>query len=1128
MQCSTCDRENRPEARFCDGCGGALDTSCGQCGQSLRPEARFCDACGTPVASASAPAAPEGPARTPRDYTPRHLADKILRSQSALQGERKQVTVMFADVQGSMELAEELGAEAWHRILDRFFEILSEGVHRFEGTVNQYTGDGIMALFGAPIAHEDHAQRACFSALHLHDKLRGYADELRRTKGVSLSTRIGLNSGDVVVGKIGDDLRMDYTAKGHTVGLAQRMESRAASDSTYLTEHTARIVEGFFALRALGAFELKGVRDPTEVFALEGLGELRTRLDRSRARGFSRFVGRAEEVEQLDAALERTLEGRGGVVGVVAEAGVGKSRLCLEFVERCRARGIAVYEAHCPSHGKAIPLLPVFELLRGLFGLQEGDSEQFAREKITGRLMLLDRSFEPLLPLAFDFLGVGDPAAPLGPLDAAVRQRQLLALVRQLVQARSAREPAVLLLDDAHWIDPSSEVFLEALVDTVPGTRTLLLLNFRPEFSADWMSRSSYQQLPLHPLGDEATEALLRDLLGEHPSLAPLGPLVRERSSGNPFYVEEIVQNLIESGSLAGERGAFELIGAVGNVEVPSTVHAILGARIDRLPEREKHLLQTAAAIGRRFGESLLRCVAELPDADFDEAIRALSHAEFIHEEVLYPEVEYAFRHPLTHEVAERSQLADRRCDVHAAVARELERMHQGASDERAALLAHHWDEAGDAARAAQWHARAAEWIAGGNPPEASRHWYRVRELSDQIDDDALAAELGERSRLMVLEWTWRVGASEQETSALVEEGEAWARSRGDSRALAALYNAYSMPLCLTHGRVDRAREVVEQGLQLVEGGDDRTLEFALELRRYLVAEFAGHVDEMERYLERVHSFSMEEMESATPTLGYDAPSLAIGYPGNAATWRGDFPAALDFYARGLERARSCGSEEVTIWLLANQLECLVCMGELERAVSVGQEALSLAEKTDGLLGIAMGSCYLGRAVALQGEFREARTLTERGTEACLIASRTVLPEGRAVLALCQLGLGEPVRARETALAALEESGNSGLAKGELVALLALARIDAQGDGTAARQSALESLERVEALSKKWGLRHRLPEAFEIRAQLAGSGSPRDALLDQARELYAQMGAPRQVTRLEALRGSSGSSGSSD
>ena len=380
MQCSTCDRENRPEARFCDGCGGALDASCGQCGQSLRPEARFCDACGTPVASASAPAAPEGPARTPRDYTPRHLADKILRSQSALQGERKQVTVMFADVKGSMELAEELGAEAWHLILDRFFEILSEGVHRFEGTVNQYTGDGIMALFGAPIAHEDHAQRACFSALHLHDKLRGYADELRRTRGVSLSTRIGLNSGDVVVGKIGDDLRMDYTAKGHTVGLAQRMESRAASDSTYLTEHTARIVEGFFALRALGAFELKGVRDPTEVFALEGLGELRTRLDRSRARGFSRFVGRAEEIEQLDAALERTLEGRGGVVGVVAEAGVGKSRLCLEFVERCRARGIPVYEAHCPSHGKAIPLLPVFELLRGLFGLQEGDSEQFARE----------------------------------------------------------------------------------------------------------------------------------------------------------------------------------------------------------------------------------------------------------------------------------------------------------------------------------------------------------------------------------------------------------------------------------------------------------------------------------------------------------------------------------------------------------------------------------------------------------------------------------------------------------------------------------------------------------------------------------------------------------------------------
>src|SRR5437773_5403212 len=334
MGCAVCSHENPPRARFCQQCGARLEIRCARCGSELPLSARFCHDCGLPAAD-TAPATPE-----PRVYTPKHLAEKILTSRVALEGERKQVTVLFADVKGSMELAEQLDPEAWHGIMDSFFQLLAAGVHRFEGTVNQYMGDGIMALFGAPVAHEDHARRACYAALHLAGELRRYATELRLRQALSFSVRMGLNSGEVVVGKIGDDLRMDYTALGHTVGLAARMEELAEPGEVFLTEHTAKLVEGMFTLQDLGRMTVKGVKEPVGVYELEGAGRLRTRFDVSRARGLSRFVGRAPEMAALEASLERALAGEGQIVGVVGEPGFGRSRLCHEFAGRCRARGI--------------------------------------------------------------------------------------------------------------------------------------------------------------------------------------------------------------------------------------------------------------------------------------------------------------------------------------------------------------------------------------------------------------------------------------------------------------------------------------------------------------------------------------------------------------------------------------------------------------------------------------------------------------------------------------------------------------------------------------------------------------------------------------------------------------------
>jgi class 3 adenylate cyclase len=433
MKCSGCGHENRDTAKFCEECGAALGRKCASCGADLRAVAKFCDECAAPVTGP----APSG-SKDPRSYTPKHLAEKILTSRSALEGERKQVTILFADVKGSTELASELDPEEWHRIMDRFFQVLAEGVHRFEGTVNEYRGDGIMALFGAPIAHEDHAQRACYAALHLRDALRRYADELRIGKGISFAVRMGLNSGEVVVGKIGDDLRMDYTALGHAANLAARMEQIVEPGRIYLAEATAQLCQGFFALRDVGRHEVKGLSHPVGVFELEGVGRVRTRLDVSRVRGFTKFVGRQSEMAALEAALEQAIAGNAQVVGVVAEPGTGKSRLCYEFVERCRTREIPIYEGHGASHGKAIPLLPVLEFLRSSFGITEHDTPQAARDKIAGRMVLLDVTLADGLPLVFDFLGVPDPERPSPPLGPEARQRQLFDVIRAVSLALAA------------------------------------------------------------------------------------------------------------------------------------------------------------------------------------------------------------------------------------------------------------------------------------------------------------------------------------------------------------------------------------------------------------------------------------------------------------------------------------------------------------------------------------------------------------------------------------------------------------------------------------------------------------------------------------------------------------------
>jgi hypothetical protein len=496
--------------------------------------------------------------------------------------------------------------------MERLFGLLCEGVHRFEGTVDKFTGDGIMALFGAPIAHEDHARRACYAALRLRDSALRYAEELRRSHGIEFAVRLGLNSGEVVVGAIGDDLKLDYTALGHAVNLAQRMESLAEPGKAYVSAATASLVEGYVDLRPVGLKKVKGLAEPVAVFELVKLGRARTALEVAAGKGLSPFGGRNLEMAMLEDALASLRDGEGATIGVIAEPAVGKSRLCHEFSELCQTRGVDVFTAHGLAHSQSVPFAPVLEMLRAQLGVTDEDDIARARRLVAEAVLALDDSLGDALPVLYDFLGVAAPASVPSAVDAEARQRQLFAALDRLHQRRLELGPIVIVAEDLHWFDDASEAFMTRLANDVPGQPLLLLATCRPEYRPPWADSPRYTALALAPLDESASGTLLRALLGNHPSVDGLAEHILGRTGGNPLFIEEVVQGLAEEGYFVGQRGRFELARTVGEVRIPATAQAVLGARIDRLAEREKALVQAASVVGRRFSGPVVGRVSGL------------------------------------------------------------------------------------------------------------------------------------------------------------------------------------------------------------------------------------------------------------------------------------------------------------------------------------------------------------------------------------------------------------------------------------------------------------------------------------------------------------------------------------
>ncbi len=1112
MKCPKCHSDNLADSSFCEECSAPLEAACPSCGAGNRPGAKFCRKCRAALTAAPA-AAPD-----PRAYTPKHLADKILTSRAALEGERKQVTVLFADVKGSMELASQVDPEEWHRILDHFFHILTEGVHRFEGTVNQYTGDGMMALFGAPIAHEDHARRACYAALHVLDGLRPYANELRLRRGLSFSARLGINSGEVVVGKIGDDLRMDYTAQGHTVGLAARMEQIAEPGKAYLTAATAAQIQGYFALADLGEMDVKGVAGAMHVYELQGLGQMRTRLDVSRSRGFSRFVGRRDEMHVLESALARAREGHAQIVGIVGEAGLGKSRLCYEFLERCRAGGLMTYETTGVAHGKAIPFLPVLRLFRAFYGITDQDSAATARERIAGRLLLLDERLRDSLAVNFDFMGVPDPENPAPEMDPEARQRQMFDIVRRVIQARGQKETTITLLEDLHWFDGGSAMFLEPLLDSVVGTRALVLVNFRPEYQAPWMGRSYYHQLPLAPLGPDAIRELLDALLGNDSSIAGLAEAIHARTGGNPFFTEEVVQTLIESGKLQGSKGAYRLVTPVDKLEVPSSVHALLAARIDRLAEREKDVLQTAAVIGREFDEPTLAAVVEEDAPQLREALQTLKDTEFVYEQSLYPVAEYLFKHPLTQEVALASQLQERRRRLHAAVARVIEAAHAHDLDRQAALLAHHWEESGELAQAVRWHGRAAEWAGLSDPVEGLRHWQKVRELGRALPDSDSKEACLRACRVVLAAGSWRLGMTEDDVRAVLEQGRVLARELGRPAAVANLLPGVAAQLGVV-GRAEEALEVAREAAALVDDTFGPAEIIAVDVATSYWGLTAGRILESLAVLDRIVERTEGDPQIGREIVGFSPLVWAEQVGAIALAQAGRFHEYRPRGGRAIRLAREHTLQENLGWALGMQSS----VAYLERATSGVTDLLRAAAQAIEIAG-AVGSRYsqivasanLATASLLNGDYAacEDRLLDclatgrESGTGldwhgqmlATLADARLARGNGEGAIAAAREGI------------AVADAGGAWFQAAQARAAL----VDALVWTGAPEDAVAPVIAEARELVRKSGGDSLLPRLREAEARMAGR-SDRTALaagLRDAAAMYRAMGAPDPAARL--------------
>ncbi len=997
MNCSRCQAENRPDRRFCGACGASLGMACPACGFSNEPDEKFCGGCGKPLSIAGPTAEPEF--ASSRSYAPEQLVEKILTSRSALEGERKQVTVLFCDIVNSTPLAERLGPEGMHVLLDRFFELALGEVHRYEGTVNTFLGDGFMALFGAPLAHEDHARRAVLAALGIQRALRDRGAGFGLPPGEELSLRMGVNTGLVVVGTIGDNLRMDYTAVGDTVHLAARLEQLAEPGAILVSGVTAHQVRGYVRLESVGPLHAKGIAEPVPAYKVLGLGPRRSPLEGLGERPLAEFVGRERDLADLHELLAQVAGGQGQVVGIVGEPGVGKSRVIYEFRQSLAGRHVTYVEGRCLSYGSNIPYLPVVDQLRNNCGISDADSPGLIADKVHFALQEVGLDPEEGAPYLLHLLGLKEGTERIDALTAEAIKGRIFETLQQISLRGSRRRPLIFVVEDLHWIDKTSEEYFTSLVESLAGTSILLLTTYRPGYRPPWIEKSYASQLALRPLSLADSLSLLHSVVQRQRLPDALGRTILERAEGNPFFLEELTRAVVEDGEHA-ER-----------LELPDTVQAVLMARIDRLPDEPKRLLQTASVLGREFSSRLLGVIWEGPSS-LEPHLRELKRLEFLYEQTSGEEPVYVFKHALTQEVAYASLLTPHRQALHAAAGRALEELYADRLEVVYDRLAYHYSKAAETAKAVEYLTRFAEKAAGIDAhaeavtalEEARAHAEelpgeeRDRRLIDLVVRRAHSLHfLGRRQEIVELLLQHRDRLERLKEPALAGQYHFWlgfahawlghraeaaqslrrsleeATRAGDEALMGRVHRALALE-CLYSGRpLDEAVAHGRQAVALLERTEDlfwfSQALFALSYSCYFTGDFELALEVAAR---------LDAVGETTGSRRAQANAATMAALSHAT--RGDWAAGIDACRRALEISPDAFE---TAYILACLGKAHAEGGDAAQAIPVLEQAVKLADQVRSRQWRAWFRTWLGEAYLLGGQMDKAQEVVGQTLEAC-------------------------------------------------------------------------------------------------------------------------------------------------
>jgi class 3 adenylate cyclase/tetratricopeptide (TPR) repeat protein len=913
-------------------------------------------------------------------YIPKYLVEKI-RGSASLTDERKQVTVLFADIKGSLELIGDRDPEDASKILDAVLQLMIAAVHRYEGTINRVMGDGVMAIFGAPLALENHAARACYAALLMQETIKEFSDEARRTQGFYVQVRIGINSGEVIVRSIRSDLQMDYAAVGEATHLAARMEQIATPGSILITAEVVRLTEGYIEVKPLGRIPVKGARMPVEVFELVGVGVTRSRLQAAAARGLTRFVGRATEVKTLLDAMSSANDGHGQVVAIMGEAGVGKSRLIYELIHSTCTHGWLVMECDSISHGRAVPYFSMSDLLKNHFKIAARDDALTIREKVAGKLLTLDESLRDAIAPLINILEVLPADHAFHRLELIQRRDQTVLAIKRLVLAESRQQPVVIVFEDLQAYDSASLEVLNSLVDGLSESRILLIASNRPEYRDDWPSRAHIRKLQLDPLPRDSVNELLHALLGTDASLAGLKRLLSERTEGNPFFIEEMVKKLIETQVLGGERGRHYLAQPISNIQVPPMVQDVIASRIDRLPPQEKRLIREAAVIGKDVSFDLLRMIADISETDLRGQLFRLQTAEFLYETQLFPKLEYTFKHALTHQVAYAGLLRESRQEIHAKVLECLEQLHPDRLNENAERLAHHalqaeaWPKAlmylrKAGAKALDRSANREAVVLFGQALEALKHLREDRETLEQAIDvrfdmrNALQP-LGELSQML----------------ALLQDAERLAARIGDQRRLGWVAS-YITEYFRMSGAPTSASEAGERALKIAQQLGDLPLQIVTNLPMGLLYHATGEY----RRAIAVFQSTIANLKDVHHKERFGLFGLPSVHSRSFLAWCfaeiGNFEEGLTMAEEAMRLAKMTNQPSSVMYAHFGRGVVHLRLGNLERAILEFERALELVEFAQIPVGFSYGASYLGYALALAGRTSEGLPLLEESANA--------------------------------------------------------------------------------------------------------------------------------------------------